>query len=1021
MLRFGLDRHFAQYCRTGDARALARVFDGAAAELYRLGYHLLGDRHAAEDLVQQTFVTAIEARESFAAERRVMPWLCGILTHRALHQRRQRRQRLQQDHQLPAAMDQIVDPATEASRAELQAAVLVAIRALPDPYRQPLLLHLGHDLTPKEVAEALALPPATVRTQLARGLEMLRRRLPASLAASAYAVPVPLGLTLVRDAVLQFAHSSPVSGALATAASFGSTLAAGIAMKKSLLAVLFVLVCLGIWPWLQALTQPVDAGTAPNTSELATIAATAPQQQPGSANTTERTAVAGPGELPTGLEVVVHWADGTPAAAVNVRCRPDTPQYEPWLRASVTNAAGLARFRNLPEGACLVSTDRSAPLQVTVVAGTNQQVMMQLEAGLDVRGRVVDRDEHPIGGATIWMSVVANSDDAEAIGTAAADGTFTIRGTHEGHLLTATAPGFGSHRVEPVTKRHRDEELLLRLARAPGSLVVLVHDPRGRPIANARLLVGVSMTQGRNHTHFGGGIIGQDVMPSRFLRTDDLGLARTEGLPALPWPVWVGAPGFAAARQVVDVSADRETKVTFGLDEGATLFGSVRDTASEVPPDTEVSVDWQFPAMHTLINPLGEQGGFLAGAPLFVATSTRADAEGQFELAHVMPGTVTLRAFSGRSLSHHDERELRAHERVQWDPVLQDDAERPHFFGAVTTASGKPLSQWTVTVRRPGWDTDFGTDRSGNFRGPPIQDGTYRMAVKAGYPCIGRDFDAGTFRPADSPLRIVVPDEFEPTASLKGRILVPQGRPCEACVVSVALVGERNWGTGVKTAEDGSYAIAGLAEGDYVVRVDDSSFGAIQVGRFVVQHGAVVDVGTFTVPLPGRLEVEIVDSAARRRLDSWLVTVPLGPPTVRRYHGLRHDQGLATGNVQPGRWRIESWQPMPFASIQCEVLPGRTTRVQLVVPDGQRFVLRVPRTIERASEFTMFWRDASGEVLRQTSLDMRAPGTDVEQFAAPGTYTLTVRAPDGGEATTKVTIPIGGAPQVVEFPLPAPK
>src|SRR5262245_37546563 len=115
MLRSRLDRAFARYARTGDPASLARVFDGCAGELYRLGFHLLGDRHAAEDLVQQTFVVAIEQAKSFDRSRRVLPWLCGILTNRALHLRRQSRQRRETS---AAARDDIVDAADVAAARE---------------------------------------------------------------------------------------------------------------------------------------------------------------------------------------------------------------------------------------------------------------------------------------------------------------------------------------------------------------------------------------------------------------------------------------------------------------------------------------------------------------------------------------------------------------------------------------------------------------------------------------------------------------------------------------------------------------------------------------------------------------------------------------------------------------------------------------------------------------------------------------------------------------------------------------
>jgi DNA-directed RNA polymerase specialized sigma24 family protein len=98
MLRSRIDRAFRRYVRAGDPAALGRVFDHAAPELYRLGFHLLGDRHAAEDLVQQTFLVAIEQAARFDPAARVLPWLCGILTNRALHLRRQQRQRAGAQH-----------------------------------------------------------------------------------------------------------------------------------------------------------------------------------------------------------------------------------------------------------------------------------------------------------------------------------------------------------------------------------------------------------------------------------------------------------------------------------------------------------------------------------------------------------------------------------------------------------------------------------------------------------------------------------------------------------------------------------------------------------------------------------------------------------------------------------------------------------------------------------------------------------------------------------------------------------
>lgn len=58
------DRQFEQFQRTGEAGALAKVFDHTAPELWRVAWYLSsGNAHRAEDALQSTFLTAIEERD----------------------------------------------------------------------------------------------------------------------------------------------------------------------------------------------------------------------------------------------------------------------------------------------------------------------------------------------------------------------------------------------------------------------------------------------------------------------------------------------------------------------------------------------------------------------------------------------------------------------------------------------------------------------------------------------------------------------------------------------------------------------------------------------------------------------------------------------------------------------------------------------------------------------------------------------------------------------------------------------
>jgi hypothetical protein len=85
------DSAWRRFQRTGDPAALARVFDGTAAELLELARHLASGEAAAEDLLQATFVTAIEDASSHDGARPVLPWLVGILGNHARVARRKAR------------------------------------------------------------------------------------------------------------------------------------------------------------------------------------------------------------------------------------------------------------------------------------------------------------------------------------------------------------------------------------------------------------------------------------------------------------------------------------------------------------------------------------------------------------------------------------------------------------------------------------------------------------------------------------------------------------------------------------------------------------------------------------------------------------------------------------------------------------------------------------------------------------------------------------------------------------------
>ncbi len=210
MEREDLEQLFERFRQRGDAAALERVFDRAAPEVLRVAFHLVGDADRAEDLVQATFLAAIEHASAWDRTRPLLPWLLGILANRA----RRAREASAREHdpgRLRDRMDAVEpeDPAHEAERAELRPTVDRALDQLPATYREVLTAHLLEGRRAADIARDSGRPPGTVRMQILRGLELLRRALPAGLATgAAVSLGTGRGLAAVRQSVLERAVAS---------------------------------------------------------------------------------------------------------------------------------------------------------------------------------------------------------------------------------------------------------------------------------------------------------------------------------------------------------------------------------------------------------------------------------------------------------------------------------------------------------------------------------------------------------------------------------------------------------------------------------------------------------------------------------------------------------------------------------------------------------------------------------------------------------------------------------------------
>jgi RNA polymerase sigma-70 factor (ECF subfamily) len=189
-------------CREGSEAAYAALVRQHRPRLYALAYRLLLDREAAEDVVQETFLSAFRQIERFEPRPSLAAWLNTIALRTASRAASRRRARPKTSLDAPAGRvdaadewadnalalvdpDPAGDPLAAVEAADLRRAVGAAIAALPFKYRAAVVLRYVMGLDYAEAARALDIPLNTFKSHLLRGTKQLREALAAEVEAPA--------------------------------------------------------------------------------------------------------------------------------------------------------------------------------------------------------------------------------------------------------------------------------------------------------------------------------------------------------------------------------------------------------------------------------------------------------------------------------------------------------------------------------------------------------------------------------------------------------------------------------------------------------------------------------------------------------------------------------------------------------------------------------------------------------------------------------------------------------------------
>src|SRR4051794_7871754 len=180
------DEELMQLVRQGDPRAFETIYDRHGGAAFSLAYRMVGNRPAAEDVVQESFLSIWRSRMRYESERgSVRSWILGIVHHRTIDslrrnivhdKRRSSAEGIEERHEAPERTD------VEAVRRDEARNVRQALKALPGEQNQVIELAYFGGFTHSQIAEMLNMPIGTVKGRMRLGLDKLRRQLAGELA-----------------------------------------------------------------------------------------------------------------------------------------------------------------------------------------------------------------------------------------------------------------------------------------------------------------------------------------------------------------------------------------------------------------------------------------------------------------------------------------------------------------------------------------------------------------------------------------------------------------------------------------------------------------------------------------------------------------------------------------------------------------------------------------------------------------------------------------------------------------------
>lgn len=163
--------------RNGDKEAFRGLVERYQEAYLVYAARMVSSRAVAEDVVQDSFITAYEKLDTCGRPERFASWCFHIVRNRCHDHLRSPRSRGSDAEDPDTLQADGEDPAEAVERSDLRAALLGAVASLPPLLREAFVLYHEHSLTYPQMAERLGASESALKMRVKRAREELQRRL----------------------------------------------------------------------------------------------------------------------------------------------------------------------------------------------------------------------------------------------------------------------------------------------------------------------------------------------------------------------------------------------------------------------------------------------------------------------------------------------------------------------------------------------------------------------------------------------------------------------------------------------------------------------------------------------------------------------------------------------------------------------------------------------------------------------------------------------------------------------------